>query len=57
MLVCNPALGRQVLAIVTAPLHKESLAAAGFSYPGHTDCCRPRPQRTSITRSPRYPYE
>ena len=31
------ALAGQVSAIVTAPLHKESLAAAGFSYPGHTE--------------------
>ncbi|MGE5451129.1 MAG: 4-hydroxythreonine-4-phosphate dehydrogenase PdxA [Acidobacteriota bacterium] len=27
----------QIGAIVTAPLHKESLAAAGESYPGHTE--------------------
>ena len=31
------ALAGQVSAIVTAPLHKESLAAAGFTYPGHTE--------------------
>ena len=31
------ALAGQVSAIVTAPLHKESLAAAGFAYPGHTE--------------------
>jgi 4-hydroxythreonine-4-phosphate dehydrogenase len=27
----------QVAGIVTAPIHKESLAAAGFGYPGHTE--------------------
>ncbi|WP_248311544.1 4-hydroxythreonine-4-phosphate dehydrogenase PdxA [Bosea sp. ASV33] len=27
----------QVAGIVTAPIHKESLAAAGFKYPGHTE--------------------
>ena len=31
------ALRGKVAAIVTAPLHKESLAAAGFAYPGHTE--------------------
>ncbi len=31
------ALAGQVSAIVTAPLHKESLAAAGFAFPGHTE--------------------
>jgi len=31
------ALTRQVAAIVTAPLHKESLSAAGFTFPGHTE--------------------
>lgn len=31
------ALAGQVAAIVTAPLHKESLAAAGFAFPGHTE--------------------
>jgi 4-hydroxythreonine-4-phosphate dehydrogenase len=31
------ALAGQVSAIVTAPLHKESLAAAGFPFPGHTE--------------------
>jgi len=31
------ALAGQVAAIVTAPLHKESLAAAGFPFPGHTE--------------------
>lgn len=31
------ALAGQIRAIVTAPLHKESLAAAGFNYPGHTE--------------------
>ncbi|RIX79389.1 4-hydroxythreonine-4-phosphate dehydrogenase PdxA [Acidovorax cavernicola] len=31
------ALRGEILAIVTAPLHKEALAAAGFPYPGHTE--------------------
>ena len=31
------ALAGEVAAIVTAPLHKEALAAAGFTYPGHTE--------------------
>ena len=31
------ALGGQVAALVTAPLHKASLAAAGFGFPGHTE--------------------
>ncbi len=31
------ALRAEVAAIVTAPLHKEALAAAGVAYPGHTE--------------------
>ena len=31
------ALRGEVSAMVTAPLHKEALAAAGFPYPGHTE--------------------
>ncbi|RZL63226.1 MAG: 4-hydroxythreonine-4-phosphate dehydrogenase PdxA [Variovorax sp.] len=31
------ALRGDVAALVTAPLHKEALAAAGFPYPGHTE--------------------
>jgi len=31
------ALAGEVAAIVTAPLHKESLAAANFGFPGHTE--------------------
>ena len=31
------ALAGRVTAIVTAPLHKESLSAAGFPFPGHTE--------------------
>ncbi len=31
------ALRGEVAAIVTAPLHKEALAAAGFAFPGHTE--------------------
>jgi len=31
------ALAGHIRAIVTAPLHKESLAAAGFNFPGHTE--------------------
>lgn len=33
----DAALSRQVDAIVTAPLHKESLSLAGHKYPGHTE--------------------
>ncbi|HSU24037.1 MAG TPA: 4-hydroxythreonine-4-phosphate dehydrogenase PdxA [Variovorax sp.] len=31
------ALAGDIAAIVTAPLHKEALAAAGYRYPGHTE--------------------
>lgn len=31
------ALRGEISALVTAPLHKEALAAAGFPYPGHTE--------------------
>jgi 4-hydroxythreonine-4-phosphate dehydrogenase len=31
------ALRGELAALVTAPLHKEALAAAGFDYPGHTE--------------------
>ena len=31
------ALNGQVSAVVTAPIHKEALAAAGVAYPGHTE--------------------
>ena len=31
------ALRGEIAAIVTAPLHKEALAAAGFGFPGHTE--------------------
>ena len=31
------ALGGQIAALVTAPLHKEALAAAGVPFPGHTE--------------------
>ncbi len=31
------ALRGEIAAIVTAPLHKEALSAAGFPYPGHTE--------------------
>ena len=31
------ALRGEIAALVTAPLHKEALAAAGFPYPGHTE--------------------
>ncbi|MDM0114399.1 4-hydroxythreonine-4-phosphate dehydrogenase PdxA [Variovorax sp. J22R133] len=33
----DAALQGRIAAIVTAPLHKESLAAAGFAFPGHTE--------------------
>ncbi|MGE4241640.1 4-hydroxythreonine-4-phosphate dehydrogenase PdxA [Ramlibacter sp.] len=31
------ALRGEIAALVTAPLHKEALSAAGFAYPGHTE--------------------
>jgi len=31
------AMAGEIKAIVTAPIHKESLAAAGYSFPGHTE--------------------
>jgi 4-hydroxythreonine-4-phosphate dehydrogenase len=31
------ALAGEIAAIVTAPLHKEALSAAGYAYPGHTE--------------------
>jgi 4-hydroxythreonine-4-phosphate dehydrogenase len=31
------ALAGEIAAIVTAPLHKEALAAAGYAFPGHTE--------------------
>ena len=31
------ALGNEVMALVTAPVHKEALAAAGVQHPGHTE--------------------
>lgn len=31
------AMADKIKAIVTAPIHKESLAAAGYSFPGHTE--------------------
>ena len=31
------ALAGEIAAIVTAPIHKEALAAAGVAYPGHTE--------------------
>ena len=31
------ALGGEIAAVVTAPLHKEALAAAGVTFPGHTE--------------------
>ncbi len=33
----NAALRGEIAALVTAPLHKEALAAAGVSFPGHTE--------------------
>ena len=33
----DEAMARRIDGIVTAPLHKESLAAAGFKHPGHTE--------------------
>ena len=34
------ALRGEVAALVTAPLHKEALSAAGVDFPGHTKVCR-----------------
>ncbi len=31
------AMARQIIGIVTAPIHKKSLAAAGYTFPGHTE--------------------
>ncbi len=31
------AIGRQIAAVVTAPIHKEALALAGIGFPGHTE--------------------
>ena len=36
-LAAEAALRGEVAAVVTAPLHKEALAAAGLPYPGHTE--------------------
>ncbi|MCF6306233.1 MAG: 4-hydroxythreonine-4-phosphate dehydrogenase PdxA [Rhodobacteraceae bacterium] len=33
----DQAMAGKIKAIVTAPIHKESLAAAGYTYPGHTE--------------------
>ncbi len=37
ILAAEAALRGEVAAVVTAPLHKEALAAAGLPYPGHTE--------------------
>jgi 4-hydroxy-L-threonine phosphate dehydrogenase PdxA len=37
------ALRGEVAAMVTAPLHKEALAAAGVPYPGHTELLQAEP--------------
>jgi 4-hydroxythreonine-4-phosphate dehydrogenase len=50
------ALGGEVTAIVTAPIHKEALAAAGVAFPGHTEMLQalawpgqtPRPVRMML---------
>ena len=34
---CRAALAGEVRAVVTAPVHKEALAAAGVAHPGHTE--------------------
>jgi 4-hydroxythreonine-4-phosphate dehydrogenase len=41
------ALRKEIGAIVTAPLHKEALAAAGISYPGHTELLQAQAGRLS----------
>lgn len=46
------ALRGEIGAIVTAPLHKEALSAAGFPYPAIPSCCRPRRPRTWAARWP-----
>jgi 4-hydroxythreonine-4-phosphate dehydrogenase len=38
----NAALRGEIAALVTAPLHKEALAAAGVSFPGHTELLQAR---------------
>jgi 4-hydroxythreonine-4-phosphate dehydrogenase len=44
----DAALGGRVAAVVTAPINKEALHAAGFQFPGHTEIFA---QRTSAPRS------
>lgn len=38
----DAALKKQVQAVVTAPLHKEALALAGYKFPGHTELLQAR---------------
>ena len=42
ILAADAALRREVAALVTAPLHKEALAAAGIMFPGHTELLQAR---------------
>jgi 4-hydroxythreonine-4-phosphate dehydrogenase len=44
---CDLALAGQVDAVVTAPLNKAAMHAAGFAYPGHTELLS---ERTNATR-------
>lgn len=49
------ALQHEAIAVVTAPVHKEALAAAGVSHPGHTEMLQAIAadhQRTSLERLP-----
>ncbi len=38
----DAALRGEIAALVTAPLHKEALRAAGVDFPGPPNCCKPR---------------
>jgi len=44
------ALDDKVAGIVTAPIHKEAFAAAGISYPGHTELLQDRAQHAGSTQ-------
>ena len=46
---CDLALAGEVDAIVTAPLNKESINLAGFSYPGHTELLKERTSADRVT--------
>jgi len=46
------ALGGELAALVTAPLHKEALAAAGVDFPGHTELLQAEAARQRACRWP-----